>query len=493
MWNLCEDNYYYYNLYPYFSDNLFQSLYLFIGYLWTSFVSDNMLFVNLLGGLLSWASIFLVYFSFVRKEDRIKNLHFLSIGILLLGEVSCIYNSCPLTVLWFVLIFIILSKRTLFNYGNTAVIGVVTALSLLSRFPNLCLIPFVILYYIARGMMCKRLNLSLKCSACYLATTIIVYYLLACILCWNYDIFSLITEEFTNSNVSSYTTHSMHTLLSNYWKSFSSGLFNSAWFIGALMIAYICGLVKSKSKLLNIIGLLPLIYLLYKNQYMLLAPWYGWRNIFGFLLLYLILYNAIKENTREYILNSFLLISIALALVAGADSGLKNVVIIFETFSPMLLIEHKRLFGFTYFKKGVIILTVIYSSFVYYAQLFYRNYPYNLMKYERATLLIPTEEKSILEKRLADVAKFETKDHCIFFGYAGHRIQAISGNKLVYKASYWQKSVDEIETDNIVDVMRHDKLCTVFDFNNSGLLRKKMDVIGAKCVSQSEYCSIYLR
>ena len=119
----------------------------------------------------------------------------------------------------------------------------------------------------------------------------------------------------------------------------------------SLMIAYICGLVKSKSKLLNLIGLLPLIYLLYKNQYMLLAPWYGWRNIFGFLLLYLIIYNAIKENTREYILNSFLLISIALALVAGADSGLKNVVIIFETFSPVLLIEHKRLFGLTYFKK----------------------------------------------------------------------------------------------------------------------------------------------
>lgn len=484
-WNYFADSYYYYLLFPEYESYPLIALTLYIGNLFVKYISQDMLWLNFLSWLLCFLSVTLIYWGCVRKGQRFKFINFYFAGLCILGYGTyTLYGPDTLSLFFLSLIGYLLCRKPTIQHKTILTVSVLTALLVASRLPNVVLMPIVVGYITVKDIHMETKTLSIVSDIIfYLFLSVAFYIALVCALLGTTDLYAPFIEAFTYP-VSSYNTHTISNLVNTYRGDFYVTMKDLFWFVGAITISCICGLATNKSKILQLAGLLPLIYILIKEQDKLLGAMYGWKNLFAFLVILLMIIFIIKRKDPAYTLDTLLLISLGFIMASGSDTGFMKIGVFFSAISPIVFIEYDRIVKFNFF-SGAVFTVVLFYSLYYYGMQFVEKAPYAMIHYPHATQLISLEKKSLLESMLADAEKYGRKDHCIFLSINGFRAQAIMGSKMLYKCSFWQKKEDEIEADHIIQVMRSDSLCTVFDYNNSIVLKKKMEKIGVKCIQQT--------
>lgn len=491
-WSLWEDNYYYYNLFGKYYDYAMIPFSLFVGKIFIDYVSENMLWVNFFAWLLCFSSVLIAYFGWTKKEKRLKYLNFFSVGLIFLGfGTFSMYGPDTFTLFFLVLSCYCLCKQPIEKFYTLFAVSLLTAFLIASRFPNILFLPVVAIYVGIRSYLSALSKLKGFGNALiYIVLSLLFYWLLMYALIGRADVFNAIRDSLLVP-VSSYNTHSIRDLMNNYRGDFFLSFKALAWFVGAIAIPFILGLTQNKNRILQVMGWFPLLYLLYKEQSQLVGVMYGWKSLFGFLIIFLMVCLIIKKKFEPFFtINSALVASAGFVMAAGSDTGLMKIGVFFSAISPIVLLEYNRQYKFNFYSGGILVIAALFALYYHVAPL-KSFFPISITQYDKSTQVLSLYRKNQLENRLANVEKYGVKDHCIFCGILGFRVQAIFGSKLLYRNSFWQHADDEIEIDNIVRVMQSDSLCTVFDYNNSAMLKEKMLRVGAICVQQSEDGTIY--
>lgn len=491
-WSLWEDNYYYYNLFAKYYEYAMIPFSLFVGKIFINYVSGNILWLNFFAWLLCFSSLLIAYFGWTKKEERLKYLNFLSIGLIFLGfGTFSTYSPDTLTLFFLVLSCYCLCKQPLGKLYTLFSVSLLTAFLIASRFPNIVFLPVATLYI---GVRCSLCGLSkfegFRNAFIYMVLSLLFYWLLMYALIGRADLFNAIRDSILVP-VSSYNTHSIKDLINNYRGDFFLSFKAFSWVVGTITIPFILGWAQNKKRAFQMVGWLPLVYLLYKEQPQLVGAMYGWKSLFGFLAIFLMICLIIKKEFEPFFtINCVLLASAGFVMAAGSDTGLMKIGVFFSAISPIILLEYNRQYKFNFYSGGILMIASLFALYYHVVPL-KGFFPISITQYDKSTQVLPLYRKNQLESCLTNVEKYGLKDHCIFCGILGFRVQAICGSKLLYHNSFWQHADDGIETDNIIRIMKSDPQCVVFDYNNSLVLKKKMESIGAKCVLQSKNETIY--
>lgn len=491
-WVLFDDNYYYYTIYDRATEFPMSILYMLLGKFWINNISSNILSVNLLGWMFCISSITLLYLSFISRKNWKIYLNYLSIGIVFMGYwTQNIFNPDSVSLLIMVTMLILLFKRCIRSSWSWVIIALLSALLIATRFPNILVLPVVCIYMFIDYMQNKISPAkAVGCTLGYLLMTAFIYGLLMCAMLQTTDLIGYMYTYLNRELVASRNTHDPFILFCWYRDDMMITIKHLTMVIGSVGCAYLLGFTKSKKTTIRLITLLFPIYILFKFRSEFFVESYGWKTFFGFSMSLLLLHNAYHEGKFFSYVKALLIIAFSFIMAAGSDTGLQKCALMFAAFSPVVLIQYKKLVGFNEISKGLLLIylvatTCLYSSFIKGANL------NSLVNYPNATLLSNEETKTQLENRCQVLMKYKIDGHTLMYGIKRYAVETVTGVRGLYKGSFFSFANDDLETTNVVKLFNCDSKSVLIDYSKSEMLKEKMNIQTTYMCQESNVANIY--
>ena len=488
LWTNHEDLYYWYVLCDFFAEEPLVCLSLWMAKIWKGIVGGNSFLFNFLGVVIGVVPLIVPYIVLQDREQRVNNLIFLAIGIVMAGPIAVgVYTPDVPTNILIVILSVILLKYKICNTRMLLVASTISAMAIASRFPNVLLLPVCSLYIAYQLRKHETGKKYIGYTVSYVVTTIIMYLLIMIVLSHELNVFAFIASAFVNPISGSDTSHTLGELLANYLK---SGLY----YLKSLLPIVLCFIAYcrfNKRPLLKYILLVvsPLIYLCSIYYFLNEKNNFCFCFIHGsFVVIALLLYNMYVLRNKHFSIPVLFVIALGFITCAGSNTGFLKIGPYFAAYLPLVLISlhsNRKLDKFIVANLSVLIFMSVMS-------LFMRKIPHRSINpwgvlFERITdykYRIPESSYyGFMEKVDYEITKggleyykrYGNPDHTYFYGnnYA-LRLYALSGTRVPYRLPYYFAPDDEIAINILLNAMAEDTNPVLFDFTKSKVISRRL-------------------
>lgn len=487
FYGVTGDTFYWLNRPDFFKEEPFTVLTIWLTKIWINNTEKSVLSFRVLGWITCLISIFIPYFSLLKRNEYIKYLHYLAFGIILFATGTFkLFNPDTTTVLCLSIIFTLLIKYYIRpNFLFIIIIGIVIGLSIAFRFPNIVLLPILCLliftynYYILKERY-------LKISALLVVTIIIsisIYLLIIKYLCDSNDVISLITYKLQNPT-EGVKSHNISSIINNYKLSFVYQMgFISTVFIGIYIIRHIYNIMKKT----NIALLFLCIIFLYGLWNIVNIN----TDIFALSAILFACYITLnKKDNLNLIIFSCTLTSLSLVGIAGSDTGLSKIYPFISITMPILLVYYSKNNNITLLNKGLFITFIIFTI---------AQKTYSALQNKDIVEYYPLHEIKVSQNNaeywkniMNDINKYRN-DNIVFYGVHGHALYTISNAKPIYTYSFWMYKDDEQELYRMFNSIKNQKTCLLVDLNKekSSFFDMSINNLNMKLVKSTNKYDIY--
>lgn len=490
LWDQFCDSYYWYTHFPFYAQMPMEAATVALGHVWASLMPCDIVLMRLFGWLLLIAAMTAGYLTTVKCDwGGQRGLPYLIAAIVLTGNLCSIhYGPDVTTIAAFTALLCIVFACDVSRPLPAVVLGLVTALAVAVRFPNVLALPLVVAYYAAlvsvSGIPLRRVALM---AALYSLTAVVSYVALMTVLTGSADVVTTLASEVSGAASG---THSLASLIARYRHDLCDSATRVAWIVGAVALPWALGLVKGRPWWWQTAALLPLAFLLAVNRHTLYGVLYSWNSLLFFLTIVALLFIARSLSPRRLLFYA-LLLGLALTSAAGSDTGFLKSIIVVWPFLPIVLVDCRRHFGLTPYNAGAAALLMVLALSVWHVRTRERDAA-TLFRYRDNVTLLSAADADKLSHRLSSVERYGCIGHNLFYGMDGHQVAMLTASPLMYKSSYWQERGDTItETSTIARLFRRDPRAVVFDYTRSPLLRREVTAAGRVTVIKTRTAVIY--
>ena len=472
FWGGGVDKYYWIIHTDYYQYDVMNILSFYIGSIWKSIVGGNDILFRLLGWLLSMAAIAVPYLLLQPKEERINNLNYLTVGIILFGFWSYqMYSYDAMTVFSLSLLTSCTIRFNKYSLKSIFWLALITSLSVASRLPNFLSIIVVASYLLFHAKQSQVRNRYMYPLA-YVVMSIAMYVIIICAFKQNIDIIGILQSAFNNVQNQLGESHSSLNLIKSYYHSFVYCIQHIPTFICFFGLTYFFA-----EKIFNNIFLRYSIYALF---YILLF-WFGgtdryfYELFFSFCIVLLLAISSYKKHPNiDFVTPLFMAFMIPLC-AAGSDTGFMKFFLLSACFSPLVIKEFDEYLR-NQVVKAFFVLFVIFSIIIC-----------NLSLFEEFNV---TPEKEIMVKAEKSFNRYGRTDKTIFWGKTFvHQLYYDTKSKLPYNNGFHQ--VAQSEVSNIIKIMQNNHDFVLYDFSNHEEFKKALLNNGYDIVFEDKDFTIY--
>lgn len=496
FWNINIDAFFWYEIVEFYPKGIMNTLSEWLGYQWKSLLPDNIVYFKFLGWLLNIASVFIIYSAFQEKERWLKNLNYLSAGIVFLGYwTQCLYNPDSLSVFLISIALAIAVRIRSLNIGNVLLLALVSASLISARFPNFLFLFICSIYLLIQS---KQRNgklgfRDLSFIGLYLFCSILIYVgIQALILGIDTKFLPYMGlfvpkyrgmgDEFVDFS------HDIPSLVAVYTKSIRVMVLNVFALIGVYSLTtYIYKRHKESWIIYGISSIVIILVLccydLYRDEVQ------GWRIVFGGIFIALMFLATYQHKIT--ISQSLFILMTGLICAAGSDLGLLKATTFYGVMSPYcLLLFKKELDEQRVFRFYV-------ASLMLYSVLFYYSFFLKHQKYQRfsdipeCALFMSEGEYKFINAIIEDIQSNSLPNKVIIRGYNCYMFYAVSQNDPLYRFSYWQMPEDKYEMKVMIDKLLLDPEITILDFYHTDSFKDYAESRGVECVKDLERVRVY--
>ena len=497
LWTNLDDPYYWYNGALHYADDYMSILSLWLGNVWRTITGDNVFTYRLLGWLMGMASILIPYCQLQDREGRLRNLFWLALGVVFMGPYTQgMYTPDSSTVLCLVILAVWILKGRTETWRNLSFLALVTAISIAVRFPNLLILPALVLFILLQGWKKGQVLQTIRKSAVYTLISILLYYIIVVLISSRLDILAFAKESIEHVTTTGGGSHGIVALLMMYWWSF----LDTFWITSSVLGGYLLTrhfIKQSGFTILWVIGGILTLYLSihhFKNSV----------GLFSFISILLIL-NLIFQKGNERKQLSFLFVALlGFIACAGSNTGLMKIYPYYAALSPFVFICYKSHITKDLFNKAVITLALFFSvsgslnGIMQWHKNESENYAVNITAYNHYsdfnhyTGLFTEETFNRLHAQMELYEKYGCKDHTIFYGRPEcHEMYALSNSNPLYFVSFYMEADETMKLDKVFDTMAADNQLVVFDYTKSEQMKKRMKEQGYRHTYEDNQLSIY--
>ena len=485
FWGVTGDTFYWLNRTHFYQEEPFTALTIWIIKIWVNLTQNSLLSLRILGWITCIIAICIPYFSLLKKTEYAKNLHFLSIGIILFATGTFkLFNPDTTTVLCLSLIFTLFIK---YQKKQSKVIvlflGIIIGFSIAFRFPNIVVLPFVVtvLFFYNHTILEERISKTIAQCLLIVFVSLIVYYIIISFLCNTDNIFYFLLNKIKNPTEGA-ATHSLSNILKTYKNSFINqvGIIFTELII-ILLIKRILPTRKTYSLIIQCLIFLLSLFIVTKVAI----------NIFALSAILLLLYSSVNSTDKKLQINICFIITLSFVGIAGSDTGIAKIYPFMAVIMPVFLVRYTQNNNLSTFKKGIFITFLIYTVIqnIISVLQYKSTVDYSTMKY----IHVSKSDAIFWNKALNDI-KVYPQDNIIFYGVSGHAFYTITQTTPIYNYSFWMYKNDEDELNRIFDKIKNRQNCLLVDFrkNDSDFFKNKIAINKMRLIKSTDRYNIYL-
>lgn len=337
-----RDPYYWIERFPLYSISPMVAGSMWLGHIWTIVFGGTLLSIRLLAWLLSMASIVIPYLHFVKREQWLNKLPYLSVGLVLMGYCSYGEYSPGVTTVFFLVCVIVAFSKYLERQSFIYLLfsSLLSSCAVICRFPNIVCVPFCLFLIILCGISMRR-SIGKICfdGIGYLLVSLLFYWILFLLFTKSANIASVVTSSVSGAAVA---THSMSSLIGGLFSDYPLMLeYVSIWlFFGFLSVVFqskATPLVKAVWSIL-----LSLLFGLFIIKGVGFHKWYNFQfhyfvSALAIALLVCALVQSISKRNEIASLQLLLILLIGFVAPLGSDTKWMKLFPMFCCFIPVLL------------------------------------------------------------------------------------------------------------------------------------------------------------
>lgn len=335
FWSYYKDPFYWFDMADHY-DSVMTCFYLWIGNLWKYSLGTSVLRYRSLGWLLSIVSFTLPYFLLLSKTDLKKYYWSFVISMFFFGHgTQGMFNPDSLTLLFFVIITIVLLKDRIYSFSDFLILGLLTGMSIASRFPNIVSVVIISGFMIVTSIVKK--GDFVKTSAgvlLYITISLFIAIFISCILCGDCNYVSLVREALIMASSSDSQHVGMIQFLGYYISTFTQSMKVGLPIVGICSILVIVG-SAIRHWLFYVISFILIFSVTIKGD-VIFDEILGWKVVYSLFISFLLIF-GLKDN-RERLIKVLLILSMGLACTAGSDTGLMKMHPFISAFAPFAFI-----------------------------------------------------------------------------------------------------------------------------------------------------------
>lgn len=490
LWRPFDDLYYFINRTQFYDQEILCPFTHWLGYIWVSIFGTEAVLYRLLGWLCNIGSILLPYCLLQNREERRKNLLFLAAGIFIMGYWTYqIYTPDSPAALCFSALLVCCIKTHVFTIRRILLISFFSALAVLSRIPNVLVVPLVMLFFYLRQAKNLQVTKKLLPSTWHLILFVIIYSAIFYVIHGGFR-FSEISGGVSNAA----NTDEAHTIsglirtnINIVWITWRQLAFCASY----VLLLWFIGLKESWHWFWKII--LPLFTFV---AFFIIAYWdYGFNMIGPYccmaslVLAFLTIYNAKCEQTKDAYIESFFVCLAALFFSAGSDCSILKMLPVMAAFSPLILSK--------WFKNNPGVVSASYICAFVICAIYSTSYRAientKPVGYEKSCMQWTTPaDKELRDHLMQDWTQYGVKDHSIFFGMPSHKMYQMTGSRILYNYGYWQTYRDHADVPSILKLMKQDRSLVLFvtDKSCNEFFMPELQSLGYK-MEETNNCFIY--
>lgn len=494
FWSIYPDAFYWINLFKDYPTEISCPLTLFIGYAWTSVFGDSLLSVRMLAWCVCMLSMFIPYLVFIPRNKWIDNMHWLSLGIIAIGYGTAnLFNPDTVTVLLLVITVVVVLKME--SYTKIWLLGLITALAITARFPNIVSIFAVLLILIYDGIISKkRATQIIIQGGGYLLVTMACYYALITLFTGRLDLINAINEFLhTTGHVGS--SHAPKTIVAIYIYKVLNTLpvFLSELFIYGLIL-WLSNRCISNRTVVLLLSALVLVCCMIPWMIDGINKWFIFLSYMTLALICNIAYQDIRKNEYRSSVILVFIVSLCATCFAGSDTGIKKMHPFIIMLLPIILSKLK--FNKTQRINSYIVSLIVALGCLY--MFLQHNFSATSIcdissrnsKFDKISAIFNTSKtNSFLDEFSNDLNTYVKGKPCVFYGIDySHLMYYLTDIKPIYDYSF------RMDRDNIEELRKIEiaikKEKEVFFFDECGIMYEelisKMDVI-----RKTDYYTLY--
>lgn len=472
----CPDAYYWYNRCQFLDREFISVFTVWLGYLWKTVTGGNLLAYWSLAWIITLVSFSVPYFLLQKKSNYLSNIPYLAIGLLFFGRCTYqLYDPIATTMLFSVCIGTLLLKTNFSSIKSVAVLGVLSAFLVASRFPNILILPLSIVYLcIMAWANRENIYMLIRKVVTYISVFFPLYYLLVASITGHFNLISFAISEIHDIPYYYGESHTIMFLISRYFQGGVQGIIAISGIVGALFIAYYVDKNIQCFKIalrwgMAVLFLSVMIYLYHGVE---------WFPVYSFIIITLIVIKAIDKGTIPAYCTYLFLILIGVICCAGSDCALDKMYYYFAPMAPVVFIQYKDFVEKHLMVKVYSAIFLIVS--VYALNISLKDYTV-WSDFKNVPKLMTQSDYDIRKQMYSDFESVHNDGPALFYGFPhSHFMYASTGTKMLYKPTYWMEreyrmSESDInrEISEIIDAAQKDGHAVIFDFCNHSLLEKK--------------------
>lgn len=450
---------------------------------WTNIVGFNILSANILAWILAMGSLLIPYYFLQSTIERKANINYLTIGILFTGCFTYnLYNpDAPTLFLTSCLATVILYNIENVKCKTIMLIGVLIALLISVRFPNIVVLPMICLFLTLAGnnTRSKIKNIVVCCL-----TSAITYIGIICLLSGRIDFYGYFSTAITEGLQLSDDAHGFYTLFHSYVFSLIPMIWKTGTLFSIFLFSYIVKLYRKWYY--GLIVSLLLIFVLHKLGGINYVN--GFREMFGgCVILILFHYSWIHRKDKIELMRYFILFLLMFVGVAGSDTGLMKIYHFSVVVFLIITLRERILSKYKNECKFLLLPTLMFSIFSFYSP-FFENKKYEVFsKINNVTQFMSSEEEKKIKEAAMAIKAVKKTEKLIIYGSKAHVIYSMFNIKLPYLMPFYMKAEDTKQIELAIRNAKKLHNATIIDLTNSEVLKQAAIQKGMKKISDTNF------